>query len=253
MNHVIADSATMLRRNLRHALRYPSMTVSLAMTPVFMLLLFVYVFGGALKGALPGGHYVDYLTPGILLMTAAGGGMQTAVAICTDMTEGIIDRFRTMAIARTSVLTGHVLGSVVQTMISIVLVVAVALAMGFRPAAGPLGWLAATAILMLLSYGITWVSVALGLISKTPEAASNVTLPALMLPFASSAFVPTSSMPAGLRWFAEYQPFTPIIDALRGLLSGTSTGHNVPVALGWCAVITLAGHLWSRRLYDRAR
>ena len=250
------DSATMLRRNLRHMLRYPSMTLMIAGMPVVFLLIFVYVFGGTLGDGLGGpaggrAAYVDYVTPGITLMTIAGAATATAVSVAMDMTEGIVARFRTMAISRASVLTGHVVGSVIQNLLSMALVVAVALLVGFRPTAGPVEWVAAAGLLTLLVLALTWLSVALGLISKTPESASNAPMPLMLLPFLGSGFVPTGSMPAGLRWFAEYQPFTPVIDTLRGLLLGSPIGDKGLVAIAWCAGIAMAGYLWSKRLFAR--
>ena len=249
------DSATMLRRNLRHALRYPSMTLSTIGMPVVVLLLFTYAYGGALGagigGIAAGGDYIDYVAPGVILMAATSGAVATAVAVCSDMTEGIMGRFRTMAISRTSVLTGHVLGSVIQAMLSVAIVIGVALLVGFRPTAGVGAWLATVGFLVVVTFALVWLSVALGQVSKTVEAASNVGMPLVLLPFLGSGFVPTDSMPAGLRWFAEYQPFTPIIETLRGLLMGTPIGNNAWIALGWCALITLGGYLWSKKLFNR--
>ena len=257
MSYALHDSATMLRRNLRHALRYPSMTIATIAGPVLMLLLFDYAFGGALGAGIgggaasDGGHYIDYLAPGIILMAATSGSVATAVAVCTDMTEGIINRFRTMAISRSSVLTGHVVGSTIQTLVSIVFVIAVALALGFRPTAGPGDWLAAIGLLVLVTFALTWLSAAFGLVTSSPEAASNAPLPFQFLPFLGSAIVPTDSMPAGMRVFAENQPFTPIIETLRGLLLGTPIGNSGLLAVGWCVAIALGGYLWSMRLYNR--
>ncbi|MFD4255347.1 ABC transporter permease [Amycolatopsis thermoflava] len=253
---MFTDSATMLRRNLRHALRYPSMTASVVAVPIMMLLLFNYVFGGAIgngiAGAPAGGDYLGYLVPGILLLTIGSASMPVAVAICTDLTEGIVARFRTMAIARASVLTGHVVGNVIQTAVSLVVVLAVAVAMGFRTSAGFGDWLLAAAVLLLLTLGLSWFSAALGQLSKTPEGASNVVLPmTFLLPFLSSAFVPLDSMPAGIRWFAEYQPFTAVIETLRGLLAGTPIGWYGWGAIGWGAGITVLGYFWSKRLFNR--
>jgi ABC-2 type transport system permease protein len=255
--HSMSDSATMVRRNLRHMLRYPSMTLMLAGIPVIFLLIFVYVFGGTLGNGLGGasggrGAYINYVTPGIVLMTVAGAATATAVSVAMDMTEGIVARFRTMAISRASVLTGHVVGSVIQTLLSMAIVVGVALPIGFRPTAGPVEWLAATGLMTLFVLGLTWLSVALGLISKTVESASNAPMPLMLLPFLGSGFVPTGSMPAGLRWFAEYQPFTPVIETLRGLLLGSRIGNSGIVAVAWCIGITLAGHLWAKWRYERA-
>ncbi|MDN3351813.1 ABC transporter permease [Actinomadura sp. DC4] len=248
------DSATMLRRNLRHMLRYPSMTLFLVGIPVVFLLLFVYVFGGTLGAGIGGGRaeYVDYVTPGIVLMCVAGGATGTAVSVAMDMTEGIVARFRTMAISRASVLTGHVVGSVIQTLVCMAVVIGVALAIGFRPTASPLEWLATAGVLGLFVLALTWLSVALGLVCKTVEAASNAPMPLTLLPFLGSGFVPTDSMPAGLRWFAEYQPFTPLIETVRGLLLGDPIGGSAVQAVAWCCGIALAGYLWSKRLYARS-
>ncbi|SEG84534.1 ABC-2 type transport system permease protein [Thermomonospora echinospora] len=250
------DSATMLRRNLRHMLRYPSMTFMIAGMPVVFLLLFVYVFGGTLGAGLGGAaggraEYLDYVTPGIILMTVAGAATATAVSVAMDMTEGIVARFRTMAISRASVLTGHVAGGMIQTLLSMAVVVGVAVSLGFRPTAGPVEWLAAIGLLALFVLAITWLSVALGLVAKSVETASNTPMPLLLLPFLGSGFVPTASMPEALRWFAEYQPFTPVIETLRGLLLGTPIGDSAVVAIAWCMGIALAGYLWAKRLFDR--
>ncbi|MEV2238622.1 ABC transporter permease [Micromonospora sp. NPDC049891] len=259
--HPFRDSTTMLRRNLRRMLRYPSMTLMLVGMPVVFLLLFVYVFGGTLGnglgGAAPDGAaagraaYVNYVAPAIILMTIAATVQGTAISVAMDMTEGIIARFRTMHIARVSVLTGHVLGSVIQTAISLAIVIGVALLVGFRPSAGPVEWLATAGFLLAVTVALVWLSVALGQVSESVETASNLPMPLILLPFLGSGFVPTDSMPAGLRWFAEYQPFTPIIETLRGLLTDEPIGNNAWIALGWCAVIALGGHLWSRRLFNR--
>ncbi|MEV5297217.1 ABC transporter permease [Amycolatopsis methanolica] len=205
---MFTDSATTLRRNLRHALRYPSMTASVVAVPIMMLLLFNYVFGGAIgngiAGAPAGGDYLGYLVPGILLLTIGSASMPVAVA------------------------------------------------MGFRTSAGFGDWLLAAAVLLLLTLGLSWFSAALGQLSKTPEGASNVVLPmTFLLPFLSSAFVPLDSMPAGIRWFAEYQPFTAVIETLRGLLAGTPIGWYGWGAIGWGAGITVLGYFWSKRLFNR--
>ncbi|MFI8962292.1 ABC transporter permease [Streptomyces sp. NPDC053493] len=252
--HAVSDSTTMLRRNLKHALRYPSMTVSVVVMPVMMLLLFTYAFGGALGAGIAGagdGQYIDYVAPGIILMTATAGAVATAVSVCVDMTEGIVNRFRTMSISRAAFLTGHVLGSVLQTLAAIALVIGVALAIGFRPDASAVEWLAAIGLLTLLTLALTWLSAGMGLVARTPESASNAPLPLTFLPFLGSAVVPTDSMPTGLRWFAEYQPFTPAIETLRGLLMGTAIGNSGYVALTWCVGLTLVGYLWARAAFGR--
>ncbi|MEU7040317.1 ABC transporter permease [Streptomyces varsoviensis] len=252
LTYAVHDSMTMLRRNLKHAIRYPSVGLGSAMTPILMLLLFVYAFGDSIGAGMGGGRdaYLNYLTPGIIIMGVAAGSMSTSIAVCSDMTEGIINRFRTMNITRSSFMTGHVLGSVVQTMVSAVPVVGVAFAVGFRSDATPLEWLAAAGLLAAIAFSVTWLSVALGLISKTVESASNKPLLIQFLPFLGSAFVPADSMSPGLRWFAEYQPFTPMIETLRGLLSGTEIGNSAWISLAWCAAITLVGYVWSRSLFN---
>jgi ABC-2 type transport system permease protein len=263
-SYVLADSATMFRRSLRRMRRYPSLTVFIAGIPVVLLLLFVYVFGGTLGAglgvggaALPVGSnadrsaYIAYVVPGILLMTVAGVGQGTAIVIAMDMTQGIIARFRTMAIARDSVLAGHVLGAVVQSALATVIVVAVALLIGFRPTTPPLDWLAAGGLLALTALAVAWLSVALGLVTDSVETASNLPMILTFLPFLSSGFVPTASMPGPLQWFAEHQPFTPIIETLRGLLTGSPIGDSGWIAVAWCVAISALGYLWARGLYAR--
>jgi ABC-2 type transport system permease protein len=252
----VTDSATMLRRQLRHMQRYPSLTLLILGLPVILLLLFVYVFGGTLGAGLGGvtqsrAVYVNYVTPGIILLTLATAAQATAISVAMDMTEGIIARFRTMAIARSSVLTGHVLGSLIQSMLSVAVVVGIAALIGFRPTASPAEWIAAIGVLAMISFALIWLSVALGLVSKSVETASNLPMFLLLLPFLGSGFVPTDSMPAGVRWFAEYQPFTPITETLRGLLLGTPIGSNAIIAVAWCAGIALVGYLWATKLFSR--
>ncbi len=253
----LRDSATMLRRNLKRMIRYPSMTVTLVAMPIVFLLLFVYVFGGTLGAGISGSsgggraEYVNYVVPAIILMTVAATVQGTAISIAMDMTEGIIARFRTMHIARVSVLTGHVLGSVIQAAISVTVVISVALLVGFRPDAGLSGWLGAVGLLVVVTFALVWLAVALGQVSKSVETASNLPMPLVLLPFLSSGFVPTDSMPAGLRWIAENQPFTPIIETLRGLLMDKPIGNNAWIGLGWTVAIGLGGYLWSKRLFGR--
>jgi ABC-2 type transport system permease protein len=253
----LRDSATMLRRSIKHIRRYPEMTLMLAGMPVIFLLLFVYVFGGTLGAGLGGAgagraEYLAYVVPGILLMTIGTAGTGTAVSVATDMTEGIVARFRTMAIARVSILTGHVVGSLIQTMLATAIVLAVALAIGYRPEAGPLGWLGVVGMTVLATFGITWLCVALGLAARSPETASNTPMPLSLLPFLGSGFVPTDSLPAGLRQFAEYQPFTPIIETLRSLLAGTPVnGGTAAAAVAWSGGIALVGYVWAKRRYNR--
>jgi ABC-2 type transport system permease protein len=246
----------MLRRNLRRTLRYPASAAATVGIPIVFLLLFVFVFGNTLGAGLSGvsggrEEYLDYVTPGILLLAVAGAAQGTAISVAMDMSEGIIARFRTMAIARVSVLTGHVVGSLIQTLIAIAVVLGLALALGFAPTAGPLEWVAAIGLLTMVSYSVIWLAVALGLVSKNVESASNLPMPLILLPFLGSGFVPTDTMPAAMRWFAEYQPFTPIMETLRGLLMGTPIGSSGLLAVGWSVGVGLLSYLWAKRLFNR--
>ena len=254
--YTVSDSMTMLRRNIKHMRRYPSLTLFIAGIPVVFLLLFVYVLGGTLGaglGAVAGGReqYIAYVVPGILVLTVASAAQGTAISVAMDMSEGIIDRFRTMDIDRISVLTGHVLGSMIQTMLAVAIVVGVALLVGFRTTTDPVEWLAAIGVLALAALAVTWVSVALAMSTNSVETASNLPMFILILVFLSSGFVPTESMPAPLAWFAENQPFTPIIESVRGLLLGTPIGNSGVLAVAWCVGLSIAGYLLARRLYDR--
>jgi len=257
--YTLTDSATMLRRNLKHQLRYPSLTLMLAGMPIVFLLLFVYVLGGQLgtglggHGAVGRGAYVTYVVPGILIITVASAALGTAISVATDMTGGIIDRFRTMAISRAAVLTGHVIGSLLQTLAVLVLVLGVSMALGFRSHASVLDWLAVAGVLALFAFALIWLSAALGIAAKSVETASNTPMFLTLLPFLSSAFVPTASMPAGLRQFAEYEPFTPVTQTVRGLLSGGPIAAHAIPAIVWSVAIALASYLWAVRLYNRRR
>ncbi|MEU2687507.1 ABC transporter permease, partial [Streptomyces hygroscopicus] len=252
----VRDASTMLRRNLLHARRYPSMTLNLLLTPIMLLLLFVYVFGDVMSAGIGGGAdrsaYLAYVVPGILLMTIGGTVVGTAVSVSNDMTEGIIARFRTMAIHRGSVLIGHVVGSVLQSILSVVLVGAVAVAVGFRSTdATVLEWLAAFGLLVLFAVALTWIAVGMGLISPNAEAASNNALPMILLPLLSSAFVPVDAMPGWFQPIAEYQPFTPAIETLRGLLLGSEIGDNGWIAIVWCLSLTVLGYFWATSKFNR--
>jgi ABC-2 type transport system permease protein len=253
MSYALRDSSTMLRRYLLHMRRYPVMTFMVIMIPAVFLLLFVFVLGGTLGAGLGGDRsaYANYVAPGILLLAIAGAGQGTAISVAMDMSEGIIARFKTMAIFRPSVLTGHVLGSVVQTVVGLAIVVAIAIGVGFRPTATPVEWLAATGVLAMVSFAVIWVCLALGLVTKSVEAASNLPMPLLLLPFLGSGFVPTDSMPTAVRLFAQYQPFTPVMETLRGLLLGTAIGNNGILAIAWCVAMTVGGFVWSVKLYNR--
>jgi ABC-2 type transport system permease protein len=253
----VRDSSTMLRRNLLHARRYPSLTLNLLLTPVMLLLLFVYIFGDVMSAGIGHGgadrsEYLAYLVPGILMLTIGGTTIGSAVSVSNDMTEGIIARFRTMAIHRGSVLIGHVAGSVLQCVMSVVLVGAVAVAIGFRATdATVLEWILAVGLLTLVALALTWIAVGMGLSSPNAEAASNNALPLTILPLLSSAFVPVDAMPGWFQPIAEYQPFTPAIETLRGLLLGSKIGHNGWLAVAWCLALTVLGYLWSKSLFDR--
>ncbi|MFE0605994.1 ABC transporter permease [Streptomyces sp. NPDC058892] len=252
----VRDSATMLRRNLLHARRYPSLTLNLLLTPIMLLLLFVYIFGDTMSAGITGGApdrsaYIAYLVPGLLLMTIGSTVIGTAVSVSNDMSEGIIARFRTMAIHRPSVLIGHVVGSVLQSIASVALVALVALAIGFRSTnATPLEWLAAFGLLVLFALALTWIAVGMGLVSPTAEAASNNAMPLILLPLLSSAFTPVESMPGWFQPIAEYQPFTPAIETLRGLLLGSEIGNNGWLAVTWCLALTALGYLWATSKFN---
>ncbi|MFI8826853.1 ABC transporter permease [Streptomyces sp. NPDC053431] len=250
----VRDSATMLRRNLLHARRYPSLTLNLLLTPIMLLLLFVYIFGDTMSAGIGGGDrsdYIAYLVPGLLLMTIGSTTIGTAVSVANDMSEGIIARFRTMAIHRGSVLVGHVVGSVLQSVASVVLVGAVGVAIGFRSTdATALEWLAAFGLLVLFALALTWIAVGMGLISPNAEAASNNAMPLIFLPLISSAFVPVDAMPGWFQPIAEYQPFTPAIETLRGLLLGTEIGDNGWIAVAWCLGLAVLGYFWATARFN---
>lgn len=246
----VQDSATMTRRMLRHVLRYPVTLVVAVAVPLLLLLLFIGVFG-ALKAGVSHGSYIDYVMPGILVMTAAYGSSVTAQSVNRDSTEGIIARFRTMAISSTAALNGHVVSALVRTLISAVLLVAVAIGLGFRPHADAGQWLAAVGVTVLLVLALSWLAVAFGLAARTVEGTTGFILIVQLLPFISSAFIPPDQMSGPVQWFAEHQPFTPVIDTLRGLLTGTPDGGSALAAVAWCVGLALAGYLWARVLSRR--
>lgn len=254
---VLRDSWTMLRRNLLQMVRYKSLTLMLIGQPLIFLLLFVYVFGTTMGAGLPGGNdrtgYLVFIMPAIVVMTVVSVSLSTAYAIALDMEKGIVDRFRTMAIAKSSVLTGRVLAAIVFTVVAFVVVMAVAVLLGYRSDATLPHWIGVVGLVLLMTFALTWATVALGLSAPNAETASNTPLPLMFLPFLSSGFVPTDSMPAAIRWFADYQPFTPMINTLRAWLSGTGAGADAWLALGWCALIATLSYLWARRLYAKVR
>lgn len=253
-----SDTMTMLRRQLVHARRYPMM-LYIAGVPIVFLLLFVYVFGGTLGAGLAGivaggrAQYLAYVVPGVLLMAVAMAAQGTAIGVAQDMNEGIVARFKTMDVSRTAVLTAHVLSIVIQTMMGIVVTIGVALLIGYRTGASAAGWAGALGMLTLAAFAVTWPAVGCGLVAKSIESASNLPMPLMLLPFFGSGFVPTASLPVGLRWFAAFQPFTPIIETVRRLLEGTPVGTTWLVAVAWCVAMAFAGYVWSARLYERER
>ncbi|RMI34323.1 ABC transporter permease [Nocardia stercoris] len=236
--HIAADSCTMLGRNIRHSLRSPDSMVMTIALPITILLLFVYVFGGALRGD---GHYLEYVVPGILLLTSGFGAATTAITVSTDLHNGIVDRFRTLAIARSAWLTGHVAASLLRNLLSTAVVVGVALAIGFRPTADPLRWLAVVALLSLFITALSWTAATLGLLAPNPEAAQGFTFSFMFLPYVSSAFVPPDTMPTWLRGFARHQPVTPMIETMRALLTGGPIADHAWTALAWWVPITVVG------------
>ncbi|RFA08637.1 ABC transporter permease [Subtercola boreus] len=263
-SHVIADSVTMLQRNLLHMVRYPGLSLFTILGPVVLLLLFVFVLGGTLGAGLPGAGsgdavdgaggrdaYLAYVMPGILIVTIAGTAGGTATTVSMDLADGITARFRTMAISRAAVLAGHVLGNTLQGVLAALLVLGVGLLIGFRPGASPLGWLAVIGLVTLVAFSVSWLGVAMGMQARSVETASNLPLVLTFLPLLGSGFVPTASLPEGLRVVAELQPFTPFTEGLRALLGGTEPGMTLPLSLGWCVVLAVAGYIWSRALYER--
>ncbi|WP_067642519.1 ABC transporter permease [Nocardia coubleae] len=244
----VQDSVTMLDRNIRHTLRSPDTMIMTIALPVMILLMFVYVFGGAMR---VDGAYIDYVVPGIILLCAGFGASTTAVALSTDLAEGIVDRFRAMAIARSAVLTGHVVESVLRNLVTSAVVIGVAVVLGFRPTTDPVRWLGVAGVLAMFVFALSWLSAALGMVARNPEAANGFTFFFMFLPYVSSAFVPTSTMPTWLHTFAENQPVTPVIETMRGLLMGTPIGDSGPLAVLWCGGIAVAGYLAARWMFQR--
>ena len=244
----LTDSRIMMRRNLKHITRNPVMIFNAAVMPVVLMLLLVYVFGNAFN---VGERYVDYATPGLIVLAICYGLAGTAVSVSTDMSKGIINRFKVMNVSRGAVLTGHVVATMLISSIAIAVIIGMAFALGFRSSATPLDWLGGIGIAVAAAFAAAWLTVALGMAAKTPESAGMAVVPLLLLPFVSSAVVPADKMGQGIRQFAEYQPFTPIIESLRGLLAGTPSGGYAAAALAWCAGIALVGYLWSRATFSK--
>ena len=244
------DSTVMLRRNFKHTLRNPTAVFNAILFPVVIMLMFVYVLGGAFDVG-NGVDYIDYATPGLIVMAISYGLSATSMAVNSDMTKGIINRFKVMDISRGAVLTGHVAASMVRSLIAIAAIIGVAFLIGFRPSASVLDWLGAIGLIVLVLFAASWLTVALGLAAKTAESAGMATVPLIMLPFLSSAFVPADTMGPVVRAFVEFQPFTPIIETLRGLLNGDPSGGDAIAALAWCAGIALVGYVWALSTFKK--
>lgn len=247
--HFFNDMGVMLRRSMRHIFRSMDTIITVTITPIAMMLMFVYVFGGAIQTGTD--NYVNYLLPGILLIAIASGIAYTAYRLFIDMQSGIFERFHSMPIARSAPLWGHVLTSLVSNAISVVVIILVALLMGFRSSAGILSWLAVAGILALFTLALTWIAAIAGLSAKTVDGAGAFSYPLIFLPFISSAFVPTESMPKVVRTFAENQPVTSIVDAIRALLSVQPVGNNIWVALAWCVGIMLVAYIFAMKAYKK--
>lgn len=248
--HLLADTGVLTGRSLRHILRSPDTILTTAVTPIALMLLFTYVFGGAIDIG-SGQSYIDYMLPGILLITIASGVAYTAYRLFLDLQGGIVERLRSLPIARSSVLWAHVITSLVANVVSLAVVVGVALIMGFRTRASLAAWLAVGGILLLFTLALTWVAVIAGLVAKTVDGASAFSYPLIFLPFISSAFVPTGSMPGPVAWFAENQPVTAIVDTLRALFANEPVGTDIWVALAWLVVILVAASGAAVAIYRR--
>ena len=247
----MSNATTMLGRNFKHTIRNPVAVFNAVLFPIVLLLMFVYVIGGAFDKVEIGGNYIDYITPGMIVLTICYGLSATALSVNSDMTKGIINRFKVMDISRSAVLSAHVAATMLRSLIAIAALIGVAFAMGFRPAASFGEWLGAIGLIVLVSFATSWITVALGLAAKSPESAGLVTVPLIMLPFLSSAISPADTMGPGVRQFAEYQPFTPIIETLRGLLTGAPSASTAIVAVAWCVGIALIGYVWSLSTFKK--
>jgi ABC-2 type transport system permease protein len=244
----MTDALIFTGRSVRHSIRSIDAMVTAVLLPVMLMLLFVYVFGGAFSA---GGEYVDYVVPGLILLCAGFGSASTAVAVNDDMTSGVIDRFRSLPIAAPAVLAGHVAASMLRNVASTLVVLVVALVVGFSPHGGPLAWLGVLGLLLAFMAAISWLAACFGLLARSAEAANAFAFVVMFLPYLSSAFVPTSTMPDGLRWFAAHQPITPLTESLRALMMGTPIGHDWITALAWCAGLTAAGIGCAAALFRR--
>jgi len=242
------DSAIMLRRNFKHTIRNPIAVFNAVLLPIVIMLMFVGEIGGAFN---VGVKYVDYATPGMIVLTICYGLSATALAVNSDMTKGIINRFKVMDISRSAVLNAQVVSTVLRTVVAVAAIIGVAFALGFRPHASFPEWLGAIGLIVLVSLATGWLTVALGLAAKTPESAGMASVPLVLLPFLSSAIVPADKMGPGVRQFAEYQPFTPIIETLRGLLTGEPSASKAIIAVAWCVGIGLVGYVWSLATFNR--
>ena len=249
LSHAVGDTRTLTGRSLKHILRSPDTIITTAVMPIALLLLFVYVLGGAIDTGTT--SYVDYLLPGILLITVASGVSYTSYRLFLDLSGGIFERFQSMPIARSSALWAHVLTSLVANVVSLAVVVSVAVVMGFRSPASVFAWLAVAGILVLFTLTLTWLAVIAGLSATSVDGASAFAYPLIFLPFISSAFVPTATMPGPVRAFAEHQPVTAIVDTLRALLAGQSAGGDIWIALAWCAGLLVLAYALAMRLYRR--
>ena len=243
-----SPSLVMLRRNFKHIARNPTSVFNAVLMPVVVMLMFVYMLGDAFA---VGVNYVDYATPGLMLLAVCYGLGSVATSVNSDMTKGVINRFKVMDVPRGAVLTGHVIASLLTNLVAIGAIVGVAFLLGFSPSAGFLGWLGVAGVVVLLGIATGWLTVALGLAAKSPETAGLASVPLVMLPFFSSAIVPAEKMGPGLRQFAEYQPFTPIIETLRGLLAGSPATGDVIAALAWCTGIAVVGYVWARSTFKK--
>ncbi|MGW1344100.1 ABC transporter permease [Kribbella sp. NPDC002412] len=243
-----SKSTVMLRRNLKHIARNPTTVFNAVLMPIVVMLMFVYVFGDAFS---VGVDYVDYATPGLLLLAVCYGLGSVAVSVNSDATKGIINRFKVMDVPRSAVLTGHVVASVLTNLLAVAALIGVAFLLGFSPSASFVDWLGVIGLVVLLSFAAGWLTIAMGLSAKSPETAGLASLPLVMLPFFSSAISPTDKMGPGVRQFAEYQPFTPIIETLRGLLNGAPAAGDVIPALAWCVGIALVGYLWANSTFTK--